>query len=290
MSCVKRIICILSVAILLLSSAFSAYAAASPEIPDGGLIHGGSAEVKPDEKKPELGGSYTLNRLPDAYGMLKPTSQQLYDVMVNLSGRQVVVYVSEVDRRDKKDAILVLTPYDERASIVDDVSRTDTGIAYVEAKKCENDLSQLCEAVKPHAEEAGVTVPDCKVADIFDLTYYLIDPTWNKSDDHGTFSIKVGADKLKNFVCLLHRYNGEWIDVPDAKVTGELQDTLTFSATNFSPFAIIVWGQDGIGDGAKKSPKTGDNTFLWWGSASVGVLLIAAAAYVIISAARKREN
>ena len=96
-------------------------------------------------------------------------------------------------------------------------------------------LDQLNSKVAEMAKNSGVTVESLSVTDMFDIS-----PTECVDHaNHGHFSITIEPDVLKNFVCLLHYYDGKWNIVEDAKVTGS-GTRLEFTATEFSPFAIVV--------------------------------------------------
>ena len=81
------------------------------------------------------------------------------------------------------------------------------------------------------------------------------------------------SDALKNFVCLLHYYNGEWRIVEDAKVT-QNGEHLEFTEKEFSPFAIIVSTEVEEAD----APQTGDNLAMYIALGAIaGLCLIALA-------------
>ena len=95
------------------------------------------------------------------------------------------------------------------------------------------DLTQLDSKLKTMAEELGVATADLAVSDLFDIALHEDED----HDAHGSFTVTLGADTLKNFVALLHYSNGQWNVVPGASVDG---DKLTFTIGDFSPFAIVV--------------------------------------------------
>jgi flagellar basal body-associated protein FliL len=97
------------------------------------------------------------------------------------------------------------------------------------------DLSTLNGALKTLAEQRGVSASDLAVSDLFDISATECDG----HADHGHFDITLKADTLKNFVALLHYYNGEWRLVENAEVTNN-GEHLEFDEDEFSPFAIVV--------------------------------------------------
>lgn len=125
------------------------------------------------------------------------------------------------------------------------------------------DLSVLNAKLKEYAEELGVEVTDLAVSDLFDIHYVNCDD----HDSHGHFDITLKAETLENFVCLLHYYNGEWRIVEDAKVTNDTH--LEFTATEFSPFAIVV----NTGE-AGDAPQTNDMFTVYIAVAAISGLMI----------------
>ena len=95
------------------------------------------------------------------------------------------------------------------------------------------DLTQLDEQLKTLADKLGVAGTDLAVSDLFDIALHEDEG----HDAHGSFTVTLGADTLKDFVALLHYSNGQWNVVPGASVDG---DKLTFTIGDFSPFAIVV--------------------------------------------------
>lgn len=141
-----------------------------------------------------------------------------------------------------------------------------------------DDLSTLNSGVADLAKDAGVKVTALSVSDLFDLRYV----NCSKHDPHGSFRIVVEPETLKNFVCLLHYYNGEWGIVDSAKVTNDGQ-YLEFTAKEFSPFAIVVKT-----DAENVTPPyTGDNSAVIICSV---VMAISAAAIVVLLATSKKRT
>lgn len=281
----KKVIALIVSIIMVASMVTSVFAASSPSRPRGGGTvtvytgdpdHGPGVPVKHD---PKLIDNY-LEEGPTG-GDNKPKGK---DGKITKTTKKSGISMFRYTREDGIEAVLILTPYDERQTIIYDKSRSEISIAHGEVEEAEGALDTLTPGVREKAAEAGTTVEACWVSEIFDLTYYLILPDYVQSDDHGKFEITVGRDKLKNFVCLLHRYNGVWKVVPDAKVVGENEDTLEFSAEIFSPFAVVVWGEEG---GSGISPKTSDSSFTFAAYAAGVILSMAAVGYVLIKG-RKR--
>lgn len=91
------------------------------------------------------------------------------------------------------------------------------------------DVAALSADVATVAAEQGVKTADLAISDLFDISV--------EGDNYGTLTISLKSDSFENFVALLHYTGSAWEVVKDAKVENGV---LTFSASNFSPFAIVV--------------------------------------------------
>lgn len=140
-----------------------------------------------------------------------------------------------------------------------------------------DDLSELNAKVSEMAKKRGVKVSDLAVSDMFDISSVGCDT----HEDHGHFDIALKSDTLKNFVCLLHYYNGEWHVVDDATVT-QNGTHLEFTEDEFSPFAIVV----NTGAEYGSNPQTGDNSNIVW---YVVVMAISAVALLIVLMKQKNR-
>lgn len=128
---------------------------------------------------------------------------------------------------------LIVTSYAEREKLPEE-TRAKIEKAYAQIKSVQY-LDQLNSELAQLAEDNGVTIDSLAVTDMFDIS-----PTdCDSHADHGYFSITLEPETLKNFVCLLHYYNGKWNIVDNAKVTGN-GTRLEFTESEFSPFAIVV--------------------------------------------------
>ncbi len=131
------------------------------------------------------------------------------------------------------EAQVVVTAYGNRDNLSEE-QRQKLDEAYAAIKNAQ-DLGDLCERVAEIAKEMGIDVANLAVSDLFDIS----DTDCSGHEDHGRFDITLKADTLKNFVCLLHYYNGEWRVVENAEVTNN-GEHLEFEEKEFSPFAIVV--------------------------------------------------
>ncbi len=171
-------------------------------------------------------------------------------------------------------AELVITAYIDRNTLPP-ATLAMIEYAYNVIKNC-SDLTTLSSAFASYVGGLGIPGTRLKVSDLFDVSYYNCDT----HDHHGSFSIKLSADTLKNFVGLLHYTGNGWEFVTDAKVAAD-GVTLTFSVDSLSPFAIVV----DTGAASDVSPDTGYNDF-----AVCTAMFASAAAMVVLFASRKRNK
>lgn len=145
---------------------------------------------------------------------------------------------------------VVVTPYADREDLEDE-KEDDMNEAYTEIYS-NKDLTQICPGLKEVSVKLGKNYLNFAVSDLFDVSLYHNLP----HNFCGSITIKLEAETLKNFVALLHRNaNGKWEVVPDV-IINAAESTLTFSAQDFSPYAIVV---DTAADSA---PNTGSNIYI----------------------------
>ena len=142
-------------------------------------------------------------------------------------------------------AKIIITSYADRKSMSDDKIAAIEG-AYKAIKEASN-ITALNQQLKDYIKDKGIESKNLAVSDLFDISYYGC----NVHDYHKQFTFTIKADTLKNFVGLLHFYNGEWDFIENAKLNDD--GSLTFTVEDFSPFAIVV------DTGASDTP-TGDVT------------------------------
>ncbi len=170
---------------------------------------------------------------------------------------------------------VIVTPYSEREDLENE-KEDDMNEAYKEISM-NADLSKLCPALKDISVSIGVSHLRFAVSDLFDVSVYHNLP----HNYCGKITIKVSAETLKNFVALLHRNSqGVWEVVPDVVIDSANQ-TLTFSAKEFSPYAIVV-DKD-----ATSLPNTGSMLYIPAIVMAVsGVSLVA----VLVSLKKKKQE
>lgn len=165
-------------------------------------------------------------------------------------------------------AELIITPYAERATLPAEL-KTLIEKAYSDIASSK-DLTELNKDLADLAAAQKIDGPNLKVSDLFDIRYEGCE---NHGESH-TFTIVLGAETLHRFVGLLHmNLNGEWELIKNAKVINN-GEALTFTVSNFSPFAIVVDTSDAEGD----SPQTGVKNIAIYGS----LMLVSAMAIVVL--------
>ena len=171
--------------------------------------------------------------------------------------------IEGVNESEGCTAQLIITPYIERDTLPEEDRLIIEGVykQIVESPY----LSALTEDLIDVAAKLGVEVKDLAVSDLFDVRYIGCDI----HQYHGIFRIKIKAETLDNFVCLLHFHEGEYHIVEDAKVT-EDGDYLVFTTNKLSPFAIVVNTSEENPD----APQTNDLFPIYVSIAAVSGLML----------------
>ena len=143
---------------------------------------------------------------------------------------------------DHHDCIarLIITSYADRHTLTDE-KRVDLENVY-QVLSTTDDISTVVPQLEDLAESLNVKTEDLVASELFDIS--LTECPYHEF--HGSFDVLLKADALRNFVCLLHYYNGEWEIVEDVEVV--LDTYLAFTESDFSPF-VIVSIPGGIGNG-----------------------------------------
>lgn len=163
---------------------------------------------------------------------------------------------------------LIITPYSQRATLPAELKALiEKAYSDIASSK---DLTTLNKDLADLAAAQKIDGPNLKVSDLFDIRY---EGCTSHNENH-TFTIVLKANTLHRFVGLLHmNLNGEWELIENAKVTDN-GETLTFTISDFSPFAIVVDTSDIEGD----SPQTGVKNIAIYGS----LMLVSAMAIVVL--------
>lgn len=166
------------------------------------------------------------------------------------SGNEAPVIITVSYEDGSCNPKVVVTPYSERDTLEEE-KEDDMNEAYDEIAANKN-LSGLCSELSSVAATKNIPVSRLAVSDLFDISAY-------HNGDHdfcGSITVKVGTEALRNFVALLHRdADGTWEVVPGVIVNVE-EGTITFSADDFSPYAIVV------DTGSNAIPDTGADIYI----------------------------
>ena len=158
---------------------------------------------------------------------------------------------------------LIITPYIDRDTLPEE-DRIIIESIYKQVVE-NKDLSAIYEELANLAAKLDIDVKDLAVSDLFDIRLINCDI----HDYHGHFNIKLKAETLQNFVCLLHYYNGEYHVVKDARVL-EDGEHLVFSEKEFSPFLIVT----NTGEEDPDAPQTNDMFPIYVTVAAVSGLML----------------
>lgn len=160
---------------------------------------------------------------------------------------------------------VTVTPYIDRADL-DAAEKTKFEAAY-DSVAGAADITTVCPALTTFATTAGVKPADLAVSDLFDVDTAAT----------GAVTVTLSADTLDKFVALIHWTGTTWEVVEGAKV---VNGKLTFTADNFSPFAIVVDGK------AVVTPPTGDTTMI----IVCGVVALASAVAVVVFVKKSKKT
>ena len=276
------IITLVTAMTMVLAGAFSAYAAASPHYRPDPTPSTGPVWIDYYDVPHVIMDPANSEYMPGYMEQLKRINPAAYErekELLDSGWSSIRIYKGY--RTDGITDALILTEYPERETIIADSSRKDMELAFAEVTRAEGHMEKLHPQIAAIAAQKGFAIEDCSAERLFDLTYYLVNPDYVYSCDYRRIHMELNDDSIEDkFVCLLHRNEGVWTVVENAKVIGS---TLTFETAALSPFAIVVAdiGTAFDSDG-KQAPKTGDNTLTWAATAIGGLMLILGAGYVLI--------
>ena len=95
------------------------------------------------------------------------------------------------------------------------------------------DLATLDSAIGTLADKLGISSKKLLVSDLFDVSY----SNCETHEDHEEFTITVKPESVKNYAGLIHYTNDGW-ELVESSASSD--GTITFTADDLSPFAIIV--------------------------------------------------
>ncbi len=160
------------------------------------------------------------------------------------SGNSAPTLIETKPLDDDCSADLEITPYSNRGSL-SSKDREAMEKAYDSIKKNKN-LSNLNSGISAIAKNKGLSTKNLAVSDLFNIGCSGCD----NHDKHNGFNIKLSAETLKNFVCLLRFRNNKWEIVEGASIEG---GHLLFQSDANYPFAVVV-------DTSAGGPATGENS------------------------------
>ncbi|MBQ7846893.1 MAG: hypothetical protein IJ344_01280 [Clostridia bacterium] len=180
---------------------------------------------------------------------------------------------------DECSAEVVITPYSERDTLPEAL-RLQMEDAYAQIVAA-TDLTTFSAELAALAEEKGIPATDLAVSDLFDIRYVGCD---DHRDHSGYFEIVFKAETLKNFVGLLHLYNGEWELITNAtKYEEDGEHYLSFKVEEFSPFAIVV----NTGNADPNPPQAGIGNMI---PVYASIMVVSAVAIVLIVRKSKKQG
>lgn len=190
-------------------------------------------------------------------------------------------------RSDGQRDVVVYTDYPDTASIISDSSRAAMSAAYASIQAVNGRVDKYVPAVANMAVQAGFVPEQLYMADLFDLSYYVVNSnnTYTYSEDYKGVHVELTRPELKDqFVAVMQRVGDQW-KIVEAKWNG---NTLVFDVANLTEFAIFCAGDLSILDsGGKRSPKTGDQTLIWAAYAAGFTALMLCGGYILI---RRRKH
>lgn len=170
---------------------------------------------------------------------------------------------------------LIITPYNQRNTLPTNL-KTLIEKAYDEIV-ASKDLTTLNKDLAAVAAAQKIAGKNLKVSDLFDIRY---EGCTSHNENH-TFNIVLKADTLHRFVGLLHmKHNGEWELIKNAKVINNGEE-LSFTISDFSPFAIVVDTSEAGGD----SPVTGNGKDI----AIYGSLMLVSAMAIVVLVVKSKK-
>ncbi len=173
--------------------------------------------------------------------------------------------VDKAENGDGGAVTVTVTPYADRADL-DAGAKAEIEDAY-DSVAGTTDITTVCSALTAIATTAGVKAADLAVSDFFDLS----------TNATGEITVTLAADTLDKFVALIHWNGTAWEVVEGATVKS---GKLTFTADDFSPFAIVV-------DGSKDAPSpTGDNATI----IICGVVALVSAVAVVVFVKKSKKT
>ena len=196
--------------------------------------------------------------------------------MSSPSNNKAPVLVEGKNENEDCDSYLTITAYADRDKLTAD-ERQEIEKAYSEIIGTQ-DLSSLNADIMMIAEDYGISVMCLSVSDLFDLGTTNCD----HHDGHGTFTIKLQAETIDNFACLMYFHDNEWHIVEDVTIT-EDGEYIQFEMEQAAPYAIVVRTEEAPTD----EPTPDEQSFPW---ALVAAAAVTATGLVVFFAVKNRKD
>lgn len=169
---------------------------------------------------------------------------------------------------------VIVTAYRDREDVLSEDQVADFEDAYKSVVSVDN-LTELVDALSSVASNVNVPIKDLAVNDLFFVSL----ESGEAAPDGASFKVKLKADTLDKFVCLMVHVDGEWMIVEN--VVLEDGEAISFDATELGAYAVVV----STGD-APEYPEVpgGDDGVSPWVVVGVvtGSLAVAAGAALIV--------
>lgn len=179
------------------------------------------------------------------------------------------------------EAEVTITSFADRANL-DEASRQELEEAYNQIVNSDAQTAFLT-TLTELATALNMQVSGLSISHLFDID------TTNCAthDGHGGFTITLKIDNAENLLGVLHMGHSTKWEVCDSVVVDKEAGTVTFHATDFSPFALVVDNgtTDGPQQGDDGDDKKGGNA--WWIILIVVVVLVAAGVVAFILLKKK---
>jgi hypothetical protein len=168
-------------------------------------------------------------------------------------------------------ARLIVTGYADRHTL-DTADREKLEKAYSDIVGAA-DITDISAELDAYVASLKIDSSTMAVSELFDIRYVACD----QHGDHGSFTITLKPETLKNFIGLMHLNGNTWELVENAKVEGE---NLVFTVDELSPFAIVV-------NTADASPDTGDMAYVGF---YIALMAISAIAFLFVAVQLKKKE
>ena len=217
--------------------------------------------------------------------MLSVTAFAEIDFVPSVTDAPVVSDVTFGENPEECIAVLRVTPMKDTAGLIsvgeemDQPTLQAMDVAWQDVLAHKDNVAALCAELPAELARENLTVTR-----LFDVSCYC-----NKGHDltsvHHYVSMELTAEECSHLVALLHYTDydengqgGHWENVPYERLA---DDTIQFSITHLSPFALVVKSDD---NGGRVSPQTGEAQPVML---ALGAVCFAGAAVLLLKRGKK---